>query len=117
MRNGGSIGHLRHRVKWFAPTRSAEGGTNQQIATFTDEVETFAEVVPASAFERFGHAQQYPEATYGVRFRLLSVPDVKHDWRATWGSRVFDIKGVVVAPDPHSFSWAECVELPPSTEG
>lgn len=116
MRPGGSIGWLRHRVKWFSPSRT-EGDTGQESATFaTEEAETWAEVVPASAFERFGHAQQYPEATHGIRFRLPSVPGVKHDWRATWGTRTFDVKGIVVAPDPQSFSWAECVELPESSE-
>lgn len=100
----------------MVPARPA-GGTGQQSAAFpAAAAETWAEVVPAAAFERFGHAQQYPEATHGVRFRLPAVPGVRHDWRVTWGGRTFDVRGVVAVPDPHSFSWAECVELPPSTE-
>lgn len=91
-------GRLRSRVTLQTPvaTRNEFG---EEIVTWTDQAELWADIHPISARERYLNSADQTQAAadhwFGIRWRN----DIQATRRIVFGTRIFDIEGSV---DPDS---------------
>ncbi len=85
------LGKLLHRITIEAPAESSDGqgGGLQTWATFAT---VWAEVKPASAFERFNSQRVEADVTHKIRVRYNK--DITAAMRISFDNRKFQIKGV-----------------------
>ncbi len=61
--------------------------------TWTDVATMYAEILPQKSYERFQAAQLQTPTTHKITTRYRAGVTTAH--RLVWGSRVFDVRGVV----------------------
>lgn len=98
-----TIGDLRHRVQIESPTRTSDGGGGS--TTFWSVVaEVWAAIWPRSSDEALELDRVAGKATHDIWIRYRS--DMKPEMRITFGTRVFDVRGVIDVEDRGR--WLKC---------
>ena len=98
-----TIGDLRHRVQIETAVRSSDGGGGATVA-WTLVADVWAAIWPRTSDEALQLDRVAGKATHDIWIRFRS--DVKPDMRVKFGTRVFDIRGVIDADD--RARWLRC---------
>ena len=104
------IGRLRHRVTLQQPvdTDDGSGGTAR---TWADVVTLWARIEPLDAGERVG--AERIEAAADTRVTIRWRAGVTHAMRFSFGTRVFEIRGLTDREERHRFLDCLCEEIAP----
>lgn len=84
---------MRHRITVQTPTETNELG--ERVITWTDLIETWAEILPVQGNERFLDHQRYADVTHRVRMRWLAGVTLTPKQRLVFAGRVFEITAVL----------------------
>jgi SPP1 family predicted phage head-tail adaptor len=103
MRAPVTIGDLRHRVSIETAARTSDGGGGATV-TWTLVADVWAAIWPRTSDETFDADRNAGRATHDIWIRFRG--DVKPDMRIRFGTRVFDIRGVIDAEDRGR--WMKC---------
>ncbi len=98
-----TIGDLRHRVQIETAVRTSDGGGGATVA-WTLVADVWAAIWPRTSDEALQLDRVAGKATHDIWIRFRS--DVKPDMRVKFGTRVFDIRGVIDADD--RARWLRC---------
>lgn len=98
-----TIGDLRHRVRIENAVRSSDGGGGATV-TWTLVAEVWAAIWPRGSDETLEHDRVAGRATHDIWIRHRS--DMKPEMRVTFGTRVFDVRGVLDVED--RVRWLKC---------
>lgn len=107
MRAPVTIGDLRHRVQIESATRTSDGGGGATIA-WTLVADVAAAIWPRTSDETFESDRNAGRATHDIWIRYRS--DVKPEMRMRFGTRVFDVRGVIDVEDRSRWLKCPCVE-------
>ena len=98
------IGDLRHRIEIQQIARTSDGGGGAVIA-WTPLGEVWAAIWPRNASESFDLGRNAGRATHDIWIRFRN--DVRPEMRFRFGTRTFDIRGVIDVEDRGA--WLKCV--------
>ncbi len=99
-----TIGDLRHRVEIQQIARTSDGGGGAVI-TWTTFADVWAAIWPRNSGERFDLDRVAGRATHDIWIRARA--GVKPEMRMRFGTRTFDIRGVIDVEDRGA--WLKCV--------
>lgn len=101
------VSKMRQRVTIQAVSGASDGqgGISE---TWADVATVWASIEPMSDYERFQAQQLQTNTTHKVMIRYYSGLTTKH--RLLFGSRVFNIKGILNLNEENAFMQLKCVE-------
>ncbi len=98
---------LRHRITIRTPTEVADG-RGGVTRTFASHRVVWANVVPSQAFEALTGGQRQMTRTHRVQIRYRS--DIDGDMEILFGSRTFQIVGIMDKMEKRRWTILDCVE-------
>jgi SPP1 family predicted phage head-tail adaptor len=102
------IGDMRHRVELHAVTE-ARDGYGQPVETFAKHSDAWASIEPISMSEKIKSEQIKGERTHKITIRYNSAV-VRTD-RVIYGTRTFEIVGIVNPEERNALMQLDCKEL------
>lgn len=89
------VGLLRHRISIQEPQETRDG-TGAIVTTWSELVQTWAEVSPATGSERWlqNMDQRIAERTARVRLRYRDDVTITERCRVVWGQHTYDVRSV-----------------------
>lgn len=92
-------------VQAITQTTDSQGGFTESWA---DVISLWASIEPMSDYEKFQAQQLQTNTTHKITIRYYSGITTKH--RLLYGSRVFNIKGILNLNEQNAFMQLKCVE-------
>ena len=102
-----SIGRMRHRVTIQSPTATTDTGGGKSVAWGTLK-EVFADIQPANTSYGTKHEQETETVTHKVVIRHRA--DIGTNYRIKFGSRIFNIVGILNPDERSKFLEISCTE-------
>ncbi len=99
-----STGDLRHRIRIEKSQRSPDGAGGATLAWHT-LAEVWAAVWPRAVTEQFAQDRVAGSATHDIWIRYR--PNIVPEMRIRWGTRLFDIRGVIDVEERRR--WLKCI--------
>lgn len=98
---------MRHRVTIESPTATVDTGGGSSVSWSTLK-EVFADIQPTSTSFRFKNEQEGEVVTHKVIMRYRA--DIGTNYRIKFGTRIFNILGIINSDERNKFLELNCQE-------